>query len=62
MQGTSDPSWAAFARLERVEITYDANGRPVRRSLLGAEGDPTVHAFAQMNYNADGPLRCTVTG
>jgi RHS repeat-associated protein len=54
----SDTAWAAFAPAQAVDISYDANARPVT-SKLSAGG--TDYALTQASYDALGRSDCTAT-
>ena len=56
VNGTSDSDWAGLALAETVEISYDANSRPVAQKLT-ASG--TTHAVNQTSYDAAGRVECT---
>jgi RHS repeat-associated protein len=59
-QGTvnsqSDGDWAAFASLEEVQTSYDANARPVVQKLVAGG---TTYALSQVSYDALGRPECT---
>lgn len=51
----SDGDWAAFASLQSIDTSYDANARPIMRTL--ASGG-TTYALAQASYDALGRVDC----
>lgn len=51
----SDGDWAAFASLQSIDTSYDANARPIMRTL--ASGG-TTYGLAQASYDALGRLDC----
>ncbi|CUS44669.1 MAG: RHS repeat-associated core domain-containing protein [Pseudomonadota bacterium] len=51
----SDGDWAAFASLQSIDTSYDANARPIVRTL--ASGG-TIYALAQASYDALGRIDC----
>ncbi len=51
----SDPDWALFATLERVNTVYNAQALPVRQELVAQSA---TQAVMQMSYDAAGRLQC----
>ncbi|WEJ99948.1 MAG: hypothetical protein P0Y59_24140 [Candidatus Sphingomonas phytovorans] len=51
----SDGDWAAFSALQSIDTSYDANARPIVRTL--ASGG-TTYALAQASYDALGRVDC----
>jgi RHS repeat-associated protein len=56
VNGTSDTDWAAFASLQQLTATYDANARKTSE-VLTASG--TTYSVAQYGYDAVGRPECT---
>jgi RHS repeat-associated protein len=56
VNGQSDPDWAAFSALAAVDVTYDANARPVSQKLSSGA---TAYALTQVSYDSIGRLDCT---
>jgi RHS repeat-associated protein len=54
--GYSDTQWAAFITLQKAAQAYDGYGRPTRSEAQAADG--TVHALAQVSYDAAGRPEC----
>ena len=54
----SDVDWTAFAPLETVDVTYDANARPTSSKLSGGA---TAYALTQTSYDALGRPNCSAT-
>lgn len=54
--GTSTPSWSTFTASQAVDITFDANARPVTSKLSGSGADK---ALTQTSYDALGRPDCT---
>jgi RHS repeat-associated protein len=54
----SDADWAAFSSLQETDTAYDANGRPVTRSLVSGG---TTYALTQTSYDSAGRPQCTAT-
>jgi RHS repeat-associated protein len=52
----SDADWALFAPLETVDVTFDANARPMQQKL-SASG--TAYALTQTSYDSLGRSDCT---
>ncbi|HYI47840.1 MAG TPA: hypothetical protein VEX35_05175, partial [Allosphingosinicella sp.] len=52
----SDGDWAAFAGLEEVQQSYDANARPTVSRLVSGS---TTYALSQTSYDGLGRVRCT---
>ena len=57
--GITDPDWAAFATLQRQQMTYDEYARPVVSRQQGA--DATTHTLQQVSYDAAGRPDCSTT-
>jgi RHS repeat-associated protein len=53
----SDSDWAAFVPAQAMETVYDSNTRPVVSRLVSGS---TVHALAQVSYDALGRPECSV--
>jgi YD repeat-containing protein len=51
----SDTDWAAFSALQAVDMTYDANARPVTAKLSAGS---TTYALTQTSYDALGRTDC----
>jgi RHS repeat-associated protein len=58
VNGTSNPDWAAFAVLQTVTMTRDANARLVRRALSAGGATQAVQDLA---YDALGRPQCSAT-
>jgi len=54
--GTSDSAWAAFATLQSVALTYDANRRLQRQSLLSSSA--AVQGVRDLSYDTLGRPLC----
>jgi RHS repeat-associated protein len=54
----SDADWAAFSSLQEVDTAFDANARPVTRSLVSGG---TTYALTQTSYDSAGRPQCTAT-
>src|SRR5207237_9544346 len=60
-QGTvnsqSYSDWTGFAPLQRVEVDYDGNARPIQQRLMSGTG---TYQVSQTSYDTLGRVRCTV--
>jgi RHS repeat-associated protein len=57
----SDADWTNFATKQWVDVTFDANNRPVSSQLSGKDslGNSAAYALTQTSYDALGRVNCT---